>query len=92
MPSLHLFKVLFYLAQQKSIQWTFIDRFAVSRGVRQGCPLALLLFALVSQPLMVILKGQLTAGEIQGITTGEQSQLLYQLFANDTGILFEAIA
>jgi hypothetical protein len=68
----------------------FTGRFPLDRGVRQGCPLAPLLFALVSQPLMAILKEKLNTGDIHGIQIGERKQLLYQLFADDTGIFFEA--
>lgn len=44
----------------------FTEEFALDMGVRQGFPLAPLLFALLTQPLMKILKLGQVDGNIQG--------------------------
>jgi hypothetical protein len=68
----------------------FTARFPLQRGVRQGCPLAPLLYALATQPFMEIMKEQLVSQAVQGIPLSNGKQLLYQLFADDTGLFFEA--
>jgi hypothetical protein len=52
--------------------------------------LAPLLFAISTQPLMQLLKEGAGKGELKGITLDSSHQLLFQLFADDTGIFFEA--
>jgi hypothetical protein len=44
----------------------------------------------VSQPLIDLLKQGLAAGNLEGIAIGGNKQLLYQLYADDTGIFFNA--
>jgi hypothetical protein len=68
----------------------FTSRFPLQQGVKQGCLLAPLLFALSTQPLMVILKEYLESGTIKGIPIGGEQQILSQLFADDTGLFFQA--
>jgi hypothetical protein len=68
----------------------FTDRIALARGVRQGCPLAPLLYALITQPLMKLLKERASAGLTRGLDIQAEQQLVCQLFADDTGIFFEA--
>ncbi|KAL3675882.1 hypothetical protein R1sor_025830 [Riccia sorocarpa] len=64
----------------------FTEEFAVRRGVRQGCPLAPLLFALTTQPLMMLLRREEQEGRITGLNIGDSKSLLHQLYADDTGI------
>jgi hypothetical protein len=68
----------------------FTPRFPLQRGVRQGCPLAPLLYSLSTQPLMILFQEKLKAGTITGIHIGEGKQLLHQLFADDTGVFIDA--
>jgi hypothetical protein len=68
----------------------FTGRFPLERGVKQGCPIAPLLFAISTQPLMLLLEQHLQAGLIKGINIGGGEQILFQLFADDTGLFFEA--
>ena len=68
----------------------FTNKFPLQRGVKQGCPLAPLLYALSTQPLMLLLKSRLASGQIQGVDIGAQDQVLFQLFADDTGLFFHA--
>jgi hypothetical protein len=69
---------------------SFTERVQLQRGVCQGCPLAPLLYALIKQPLMDLLQEQNRTGKIQGVDVGEGHQLVYQLFADDTGIFSQA--
>ncbi|KAL3690932.1 hypothetical protein R1sor_004583 [Riccia sorocarpa] len=64
----------------------FTKEFELQRGVRQGCPLAPLLFAMFTQPLMRLLREEERRGNIHGMNIGGESTLLHQLFADDTGI------
>jgi hypothetical protein len=68
----------------------FTDKFQLQRGVKQGCPLAPLLYALSTHPLMLLLKARLQTGHIQGVDIGATDQMLFQLFADDTGLFFHA--
>jgi hypothetical protein len=69
----------------------FMERVPLARGVFQGCPLAPLLYSLITQPLIELLKAKTRAGLIQGINIQAEDQLVWQLFADDTGVFFEAI-
>lgn len=64
-------------------------RFPVGRGVRQGCPLAPLLFVLATQPLMSEMKASFQAGRIRGYQVGETVLLDYSLFADDMGVFID---
>lgn len=64
-------------------------RFPVGRGVRQGCPLAPLLFALATQPLMTEMKHNYQIGKLKGFKIGECVFLDYSLFADDMGVFID---
>ncbi|KAL3686194.1 hypothetical protein R1sor_004216 [Riccia sorocarpa] len=64
----------------------FSREIRVECGVRQGCPLAPLLFALCSQPFMCLLREAERAGRIKGLEIEPGFTLLHQLFADDTGV------
>ncbi|KAL3682664.1 hypothetical protein R1sor_000686 [Riccia sorocarpa] len=53
-------------AAQVHVNGSFTKRFEVTHGVRQGCPLAPLLFAMVTQPLMRLLREEEVFEEISG--------------------------
>ncbi|KAL3692735.1 hypothetical protein R1sor_006386 [Riccia sorocarpa] len=72
------------------INGSFTEEFSIGRGVRQGCPLAPLLFAMTTQPLMRALREEERNGNIQGLNIGGGHSLLHQLFADDTGICITA--
>ncbi|KAL3690427.1 hypothetical protein R1sor_016736 [Riccia sorocarpa] len=72
------------------INGSFTEIFKIERGVRQGCPLAPLLFAMTTQPLMKALREEERKGNIQGLNIGRGQSLLHQLFADDTGICITA--
>ncbi|KAL3695864.1 hypothetical protein R1sor_009940 [Riccia sorocarpa] len=58
----------------------------VQRGVRQGCPLAPLLFAISTQPLMRLLREEEKSQRILGLNAEGDRTILHQLYADDTGI------
>ncbi|KAL3696871.1 hypothetical protein R1sor_010947 [Riccia sorocarpa] len=57
-------------AAQVHVNGYFTGRFAVTRGVRQRCPLAPLLFAIVTQPFMRLLREEEASGRIKGVNYG----------------------
>lgn len=59
--------------------------FNLERGVRQGCPLAPLLFAISTEPLMVSLNSAYDKGTIQGMKFGK-TRVDFSLFADDMGV------
>ncbi|KAL3680213.1 hypothetical protein R1sor_023169 [Riccia sorocarpa] len=58
----------------------------VERGVRQGCPLAPLLFSLCSQSLMSLIRAASQRDDLKGLKISPRKSLTHQLFANDVGI------
>ncbi|KAL3678602.1 hypothetical protein R1sor_021558 [Riccia sorocarpa] len=72
------------------VNGSFTEEFAIERGVRQGCSLAPLLFAMTTQPLMRALREKERLGNIKGLNTGDSHSLLHQLFADDTCICITA--
>ncbi|KAL3686155.1 hypothetical protein R1sor_004177 [Riccia sorocarpa] len=72
------------------VNGSFTKAITIGRGVRQGCPLAPLLFAMTTQPLMRALREEERRGNIQGLNLGGGHSLLHQLFADDTGICITA--
>ncbi|KAL3681464.1 hypothetical protein R1sor_024420 [Riccia sorocarpa] len=73
-------------AAQVHVNGRFTRRFEVTRGVRQGCPVAPLLFAMVTQPLMRLLREEEARGRLMGVNYGGQTTLLHQIYADDTGV------
>ncbi|KAL3688200.1 hypothetical protein R1sor_014509 [Riccia sorocarpa] len=63
----------------------FTDNIYLTRGVRQGCPIAPMLFAINTQPLMALLREEKKNGMIQGISIPRGRAFLHQLFADDSG-------
>ncbi|KAL3688357.1 hypothetical protein R1sor_014666 [Riccia sorocarpa] len=73
-------------AAQVHVNGKFTRRFEVTRGVRQGCPLAPLLFAMVTQPLMRMFREEEAHGRLLGVNYGGHNTLLHQIYADDTGV------
>ncbi|KAL3692001.1 hypothetical protein R1sor_005652 [Riccia sorocarpa] len=73
-------------AAQVHVNGRFTRRFEVTRGVRQGCPLAPLLFAIATQPLMRLLREEEANGRLRGVNYGGGTTLLHQIYADDTGV------
>ena len=64
--------------------------FQGSRGLRQGCPLYLLLFILVMEGLSILLKKSQAKGRITGIKVSRLVKILHLLFVNDVLIMTNA--
>ncbi|KAL3678562.1 hypothetical protein R1sor_021518 [Riccia sorocarpa] len=60
--------------------------FAVNRGVRQGCPLAPLLFAISTIPLVNSLMQAARSGRIQALQLPDGTPVVTALYADDTAI------
>ena len=59
------------------------DTFRIERSVRQGCPMSALLYAIVAEPLAMLLEGE---SNIRGIkTVGDNVSLIFQ-YADDTTV------
>ncbi|KAL3676811.1 hypothetical protein R1sor_026759 [Riccia sorocarpa] len=68
----------------------FSEDIQIERGVKQGCPLAPLLFALSTQPVMGILAQKQVERKLTGLTLCGNRQALHNLFADDTGVMLKA--
>ncbi|KAL3679838.1 hypothetical protein R1sor_022794 [Riccia sorocarpa] len=64
----------------------------LERGVRQGCPIAPMLFTLSTQPLMELLRSEQIKGHLHGLEARNGRQVLDALFADDTGLMLHADA
>ncbi|KAL3693786.1 hypothetical protein R1sor_007437 [Riccia sorocarpa] len=74
------------------INQAFTAPIKIKRGVRQGCPLVPLLFALSTQPLMQILRKQEQRGLLRGLQLPGLRSILHELFADDTSLFIKATA
>ncbi|KAL3691975.1 hypothetical protein R1sor_005626 [Riccia sorocarpa] len=68
----------------------FTKDIELQQGVRQGCPIAPLLFSLSTQPLMLLLREAQVQGQVQGLEVGNMRTILEALFADDIGLLLRA--
>ncbi|KAL3698475.1 hypothetical protein R1sor_012551 [Riccia sorocarpa] len=68
----------------------FTHEINLERGVRQGCPLAPLLFALATQPLMTIFNERAAQGRLPGLKINLRKMMLHSLFADDSGVFIQA--
>lgn len=66
------------------------EEIPITRGVRQGCPLSPLIFALSMQPLMDYLQHQLTTREFEGVKISEELTICHMLFVDNVGIFIPA--
>ncbi|KAL2633604.1 hypothetical protein R1flu_005083 [Riccia fluitans] len=68
----------------------YTKSFKVERGVRQGCPISPLLFAISTQPLMCFLREGERKGELVGVNISRGRTLLHRLFVDDSGMAIKA--
>ncbi|KAL2635683.1 hypothetical protein R1flu_007162 [Riccia fluitans] len=68
----------------------FLQEFPIERGVKQGCPLAPLLFSLSTETLMALMKKQERDGNLEGLHLTGSKTALYNLFADDSGVFLKA--
>lgn len=67
-----------------------VGAFFVHRSVRQGCPLAPLLFVILTHPLVLALEDAVAKGLIKGLVLPDGSNLLEKLFADDSLLFLNA--
>ena len=67
-----------------------VREFQVKRSIRQGCPLALLLFAACTHPLVALMEATAAKKDILGLSLPNGEQLLIKLFANDSLFFLKA--
>ena len=85
---IHMVKTLFGNAKAKIIRnGELTQALTLTRSIRQGCPLAPLLYAIAADGLNWLIKDKINKGEIQGITLPNGGQMCTQMFADDTNIL-----
>ena len=63
------------------------ESFKLSRSIKQGCPLAPLLYAIASDGLTWLVQDKMDQGKIKGIKIDENEQVYLELFASDTNAL-----
>lgn len=68
----------------------FSEEIELDRGVCQGCPLAPLLFALTTQPLLAFLHEECLQGRMMGIHVFDSLSIYERLFIDDMGFLIPA--
>ncbi|KAL3676393.1 hypothetical protein R1sor_026341 [Riccia sorocarpa] len=67
----------------------FSEEIQIEREIKQGCPIAPLLFAITTQPLMTILRHRQAEGKLRGLKLCGQTTMLHNLFADDTGVMYK---
>ncbi|KAL3694644.1 hypothetical protein R1sor_008295 [Riccia sorocarpa] len=68
-----------------SINGELTDSFALERGVRQGCSVSPLLFALSTQPLMKLMREEEKCGRLTCLGIPRGKTMLHRLFVDDSG-------
>ena len=63
--------------------------FDIHRSIRQGCPIAPLLYAIAADGFSFLVEKKVREGEITGIQIPGDNQLCLQLFADDTNALLK---
>lgn len=83
-------KILFGNARAKIIvNGELTEAFSLSKSIRQGCPLAPLLYAIAADGLNWIIKDRINKGEISGIQIPNGEQMCIQMFVDDTNAIID---
>jgi exonuclease III len=72
------------------INGLFTEEIPICRGVRQGDPLAPLLFAIATQPFITYLDAQIQSKRLPTVFLSEDLTVCHLLFADDIGIFIPA--
>lgn len=73
------------------INGQFSTKIPLSRGVRQGCPLTPMLFAICTQPLLAYIQEERSQGRIMGLQLSLTLQVRERLFADDVSIFIPVL-
>lgn len=68
------------------INGQFSESIPMERGVRQGCPIAPMLFAICTQPLLAFLQVERLKGRMLGVRLDASILICNRMFANDLGV------
>ena len=71
---------------QVMVNGLLTDHIRLTRSVRQGCPISMLLFILASTPLMNMIS---SSDEIHGYITKRNGKLSIQAYADDTTVIIQ---
>jgi hypothetical protein len=84
----NMLKLLFEGAQASvSVNGKSTDKFKISQGVRQGCPVAPYLFLIVGEILNECIKREVSVGRIRGIRLpGSEEQQILSPYADDSSL------
>ena len=64
------------------------EKVEISRGVRQGCPLSMLLYTISAIPVLEMIKDN---NQIKGHTTKRNNNIKVQCYADDTTIIINKL-
>ncbi|KAL3676461.1 hypothetical protein R1sor_026409 [Riccia sorocarpa] len=67
----------------------YSSKIHIHRGVRQGCPLARLLFAIATLPFISMLQSAVDSRQLQGVNLGPEGVIYASLYADDTAIFIQ---
>lgn len=65
------------------------EGFRLSSSIRQGCPLASLLYAVAVDGLNWLVQDSISSGRVKGVTLGNGEQVCIEMFTDDTNALLE---
>lgn len=71
------------------VNGTLSQPIPLSRSIRQGCPLVLVLLVIASNAPFYLLRDDTLSPRVHGITLSDNSELLNIQFANDTSLFLE---
>lgn len=69
------------------INWQFLEAIKIEREVHQGCPIALMIFALSTQPLRDSINNKRNNGQMTSIPITDNLSIYKRLFDDDIGLL-----
>ena len=72
-----------------SVNGSLSKSFRLSRSIRQGCPLAPLLYAVAADGLNWLVQDRIQDGCLNGVMLGNGSQACIEMFADDTNAMLE---
>ncbi|MCO5576231.1 hypothetical protein L7F22_030040 [Adiantum nelumboides] len=72
-----------------NVNGTLSESFQLSRSIRQGCPLAPLLYAVAADGLNWLVHDRINSGKMQGIVIDNGDQICIEMFVDDTNAIMQ---